>query len=107
MQHIWIVNYQQKIEGTDTPSTDAMVAVVSMKTAIAAPAIDPIPVLRELLWAYLIAKISEQVSYKIRLIQKYDWTGNPTCWICGNEYEPYTGDGDGACYYCYNGVPRE
>ena len=36
-----------------------------------------------------------------------EWTGNPTCWICGNEYEPYTGDGDGACYFCYNGVSRD
>jgi len=35
------------------------------------------------------------------------WTGDPTCWICGHEYEPYTGDGDGACYFCYNGVKRE
>jgi hypothetical protein len=35
-----------------------------------------------------------------------DW-GWPTCWICHKEYEPLTGDGDGACHACYYGIKED
>jgi hypothetical protein len=38
-------------------------------------------------------------------LRRPQWTGDPECYECGNQYEPLSGDGDGLCWHCYNEGP--